>query len=261
MDQFAQLCVNFPYTCAFLLTLYVIVPLLRLEYYVLSTNNNCSCSVCAVLVSTDLYSLHMYLQTVLLWTLWVALWSPVLSSNVQPLSSARVGFEWKWLYPGFRSEATVCRTGEFKLQTGDTKVRQFKMALHKFFLLVVVVVLLLLIFCHTGELITCYNGTCQRVGYIRQQYLWKVVQERTTSVLATSFWFTDTCGERRVACLVQSHNRRASVALIPEKCNAGCDRHLSEHTVHFSLLHMGLRNCRWVRVSMLVLVLWLICVQ
>ena len=45
-------------------------------------------------------------------------------------------------------------------------------------------------------------------------------------------------GDRRLAHLVQSH-RRATVAQIAEKVNAGYDRQVSEHTVHCSLLRMG----------------------
>ena len=60
----------------------------------------------------------------------------------------------------------------------------------------------------------------------------------------------DARGERRLARLVRSH-RRATVAQIAEKVNAGYDRKVSEHTVHRSLLRMGLRSRRPVRVPML----------
>ncbi|KAM9476718.1 uncharacterized protein Hap1MRO34_009737 isoform 1-T6 [Clarias gariepinus] len=53
----------------------------------------------------------------------------------------------------------------------------------------------------------------------------------------------DARGERRLARLVRSH-RRATVAQIAERVNAGFDRKVSEHTVHRSLLRMGLRNRR-----------------
>uniref|UniRef100_A0A8P4G4M8 Transposable element Tcb1 transposase n=1 Tax=Dicentrarchus labrax TaxID=13489 RepID=A0A8P4G4M8_DICLA len=60
----------------------------------------------------------------------------------------------------------------------------------------------------------------------------------------------DARGERRLARVVQS-NRRATVAQIAEKVNAGSDRKVSEHTVHRSLLRIGLRRYRPVRVPML----------
>ncbi|XP_072512438.1 putative high mobility group protein B1-like 1 [Salminus brasiliensis] len=49
----------------------------------------------------------------------------------------------------------------------------------------------------------------------------------------------DEHGEQRLARLVQSH-KEATVAEIAEKMNAGHDRKVSEHTVHRSLLRMGL---------------------
>lgn len=60
----------------------------------------------------------------------------------------------------------------------------------------------------------------------------------------------DARGERRLARVVQSH-RRATVAQITEKVNAGSDRKVSEHTVHRSLLRLGLRRCRPLRVPLL----------
>ena len=57
-------------------------------------------------------------------------------------------------------------------------------------------------------------------------------------------------GERRLAHVFRS-NRRATVAQIAEKVNAGSIRKVSEHTVHRSLLRMGLRSRRPVRVPML----------
>lgn len=51
----------------------------------------------------------------------------------------------------------------------------------------------------------------------------------------------DALAERRVAHLVQSHSK-ATVAEIAEKFNAGKDQQVSEHTVHRSLLRMGLRR-------------------
>lgn len=59
----------------------------------------------------------------------------------------------------------------------------------------------------------------------------------------------DALAERRVAHLVQS-NSKATVAEIAEKFNAGCDQHVSEHTVHRSLLRMGLRRRKSVKVPM-----------
>lgn len=53
----------------------------------------------------------------------------------------------------------------------------------------------------------------------------------------------DERGERRLARLVQS-NRRATVAQIAQEVNAGSDRKVSEHTVHRSLLRLGLRSRR-----------------
>uniref|UniRef100_A0A8P4K6M0 Transposable element Tc1 transposase n=1 Tax=Dicentrarchus labrax TaxID=13489 RepID=A0A8P4K6M0_DICLA len=60
----------------------------------------------------------------------------------------------------------------------------------------------------------------------------------------------DAHGERRLACVVRS-NRRATVAQIAEKVNAGSDRKVSEHTVHRTLLRLGLRGRRPVTVPML----------
>ncbi|KAE8297395.1 Transposable element Tcb1 transposase Transposable element Barney transposase [Larimichthys crocea] len=60
----------------------------------------------------------------------------------------------------------------------------------------------------------------------------------------------DARGERKLARVVQS-NRQATVAQIAEKVNAGSDRKVSEHTVHRSLLRMGLRCHRPIRVPML----------
>lgn len=53
----------------------------------------------------------------------------------------------------------------------------------------------------------------------------------------------DECGERRLARLVHS-NKKATVAQIAEEVNAGSDRKVSEHTVHRSLLRLGLRSRR-----------------
>ena len=64
----------------------------------------------------------------------------------------------------------------------------------------------------------------------------------------------DTRGERRLARVVQLH-RKATVAQIAEKLNAGCDRKVSEHTVHRSLLRMGLRSHRPVKEPLLTPVL------
>ncbi|KPP69749.1 hypothetical protein Z043_111475 [Scleropages formosus] len=63
-------------------------------------------------------------------------------------------------------------------------------------------------------------------------------------------WLIDACGERKLTHLVRSH-RRATIALIAENLNAGHDRKVSEHTLHHSLLHMGLCSRRPVRVPML----------
>ncbi|KAF4088070.1 hypothetical protein AMELA_G00078690 [Ameiurus melas] len=60
----------------------------------------------------------------------------------------------------------------------------------------------------------------------------------------------DACGEQKLADLVQSH-KRDTVAQIAEKVNAGCDRKVSERTVHRSLLRMGLRRRRSDKVPML----------
>lgn len=51
----------------------------------------------------------------------------------------------------------------------------------------------------------------------------------------------DECGEQRLDRLVQSH-RRATVAQIAEKLNAGHERKISKHTVQRSLLRMGIRR-------------------
>lgn len=59
----------------------------------------------------------------------------------------------------------------------------------------------------------------------------------------------DALGERRLASMVES-DRTATVAQIAEKVNAGSQRKVSEHTVHRSLLRMGLRR-RQVSASML----------
>ena len=58
----------------------------------------------------------------------------------------------------------------------------------------------------------------------------------------------DVHGEQRLAHVVQS-NRRATVAQIAENANACFDRKVSEHTVHRSLLRLGLRSRRPVGVS------------
>ena len=60
----------------------------------------------------------------------------------------------------------------------------------------------------------------------------------------------DARGERRLARVVRS-NRRATGAENAEKVNAGSNRKVPEHTVHRSLLRMGLRSRRPVRVPML----------
>ncbi|KAF3698668.1 Transposable element Tc1 transposase [Channa argus] len=60
----------------------------------------------------------------------------------------------------------------------------------------------------------------------------------------------DARAERRVAHLVQS-NKKATVAEIAEQFNAGFDQQVSEHTVHRSLLRMGLRRRRRIRVPRL----------
>ncbi|CAL1599941.1 unnamed protein product [Knipowitschia caucasica] len=59
----------------------------------------------------------------------------------------------------------------------------------------------------------------------------------------------DTLGERRLARLVES-DRTATVAQIAEKVNAISDKKVSSHTVHRSLLRMGLRRKK-VNESML----------
>ncbi|KAF7664142.1 hypothetical protein LDENG_00188010 [Lucifuga dentata] len=85
------------------------------------------------------------------------------------------------------------------------------------------------------------------------QHLPKVAQGRKTGELATGSWgprLIDVCGERRLVRLVRS-NRRAAVAQIVEKVNAGSGRKVSEHKVHRSLLRMGLRSRRLVRVPVL----------
>ncbi len=55
------------------------------------------------------------------------------------------------------------------------------------------------------------------------------------------------CGEQRLACQLQS-DRRATVAQITGKLNAGHDRKVSEHTVHHNL---RLNSRRPVRVPMM----------
>ncbi|KAM8960365.1 LOW QUALITY PROTEIN: uncharacterized protein RCH25_036055 [Pelodytes ibericus] len=60
----------------------------------------------------------------------------------------------------------------------------------------------------------------------------------------------DTRGERRLARVVRS-NIGATVAQITENVNAGSARKVSEHTVHRSLLRMGLRSHRAVKVPIL----------
>lgn len=55
----------------------------------------------------------------------------------------------------------------------------------------------------------------------------------------------DVFGERNLA-RVDRFNRQGTVAQNAEKVNAGCNRRVSEHTVHHSLLHMGLQSCRLV---------------
>uniref|UniRef100_A0A671YBG6 Tc1-like transposase DDE domain-containing protein n=1 Tax=Sparus aurata TaxID=8175 RepID=A0A671YBG6_SPAAU len=65
----------------------------------------------------------------------------------------------------------------------------------------------------------------------------------------------DARGERRLARVVQSHSK-ATVAQIAERINAGSDRKVSEYTVHRSLLRMGVRSRRPVRLPMLTTVLW-----
>lgn len=59
----------------------------------------------------------------------------------------------------------------------------------------------------------------------------------------------DADGEQKLAHVVQSS--RATVAQIAEKVNAESERKVSEHTVHRSLLRMGLRRRRPVRVPTL----------
>ena len=61
------------------------------------------------------------------------------------------------------------------------------------------------------------------------------------------------CGEQRLAHVVRS-NRKATVAQIAEEVNAGCDGKMSEYTVHWCLLRMGLHSCRPVRVPTLTCV-------
>ena len=79
-----------------------------------------------------------------------------------------------------------------------------------------------------------------------------MVQGRKTGEPATGSdpRLIDARGERRLARVVRS-NRRATGAQTAEKVNAGSDRKVSEHTVHLSLLRMGLRSRRPVRVPML----------
>ena len=91
---------------------------------------------------------------------------------------------------------------------------------------------------------------CSRSAVVRD--LPKVVQGRKTGEPATGSdpRLIDARGERRLARVVRS-NRRATVAQIAEKVNAGSDRKVSEHTVHRSLLRMGLRSRRPIRVHML----------
>lgn len=85
--------------------------------------------------------------------------------------------------------------------------------------------------------------------------------EAVTPLVPTSFkvpkWFffshyklINACGERTLACVVQS-NRRAAVAQTAKKGHTGSDRKVSAHTMHCSLLRMGLHSCRPVRVHML----------
>ncbi|CAN9501504.1 unnamed protein product [Ophioblennius macclurei] len=62
----------------------------------------------------------------------------------------------------------------------------------------------------------------------------------------------DARGERKLARVVRS-NRKATVAEIAEKLNAHCARKVSEHTVHRSLLRLGLRYHKPARVSILTL--------
>lgn len=68
------------------------------------------------------------------------------------------------------------------------------------------------------------------------------------------------CGERRQVSLVQS-GKGSAVAYISGKVNAAYDRKVSEHTVHQSLLHMGLCSHRLDRVLVLNSVLCQKCLQ
>lgn len=60
----------------------------------------------------------------------------------------------------------------------------------------------------------------------------------------------DARAERRLLRVVQTH-RMATVAQIAEQVNAGSDKKVSEHTVHRSLLRLGLRNRRLTRTPVL----------
>lgn len=55
----------------------------------------------------------------------------------------------------------------------------------------------------------------------------------------------DVLGEQNLAH-VDRFNRQGTVAQNAETVNAGCNKRVSEHTVHYSLLHMGLQSCRLV---------------
>lgn len=90
------------------------------------------------------------------------------------------------------------------------------------------------------------------ISVYRGQYLSKVIQGRNSVVSVGQGHglprFTDVCGERRFSCMVQI------IAHIAEKCNAGSVRKVSECTLHYRLLFIGLHCRRPVRVSMVTTV-------
>lgn len=90
------------------------------------------------------------------------------------------------------------------------------------------------------------------ISVYRGQYLSKVIQGRNSVVSVGQGHglprFTDVCGEQRFSCMVQI------IAHSAEKCNAGSVRKVSECTLHYRLLFIGLHCRRPVRVSMVTTV-------
>ena len=98
---------------------------------------------------------------------------------------------------------------------------------------------------------------CSRSAVVRTYQKWSKEGKTSEPATGSDPRLIDAPGERRLARVVRS-NRRATVAQIAEKVNAGSDRKVSEHTVHRSLLRMGLRSRRPVEGAHAVLMLWLI---